>query len=39
MKKGMSEFMPEDNITYQKQKKLVKLAQIYLAKKKIDLPW
>lgn len=39
IKKSISEFMPEDNITYQKQKKLVKLSQIYLAKKKIDLPW
>lgn len=39
MKKRLSEFMPEDNITFTKQKKLVKLSQIYLAKKKIDLPW
>jgi putative endonuclease len=31
-KKGLSEFRPEDNITFQKQKKLVKLARIYLAK-------
>jgi putative endonuclease len=40
MKKDMSEFMPEDNITYQKQKKLVRLAQIYLSKRKLmDSPW
>lgn len=39
MKKGVSEFRPEDNITFSKQKKLVKLAQIYLAKKRIDGPW
>ena len=39
-KTGPSEFLPEDNITYDKQKKLVKLSQIYLAKKKImDNPW
>lgn len=31
-KKGLSEFKPEDNITFQKQKKLVKLAQIWLSK-------
>lgn len=36
MKKGISEFMPEDNITYQKQKKLIKLAQIWLAKRKLN---
>ena len=32
MRKGLSEFNPEDNITQTKQKKLVKLAQIWLAK-------
>jgi putative endonuclease len=32
MRKGLSEFKPEDNITQTKQKKLVKLAQIWLAK-------
>ena len=32
MRKGLSEFKPEDNITRTKQKKLVKLAQIWLAK-------
>jgi putative endonuclease len=31
-KTGPSEFLPEDNITFDKQKKLIKLAQIYLAK-------
>ena len=40
MKKGVSEFRPEDNITFTKQKKLVKLAQIYLAKRKLlDNSW
>jgi putative endonuclease len=40
MKKGVSEFKPEDNITSIKQKKLIKLAQIYLAKRKLlDKPW
>lgn len=39
MKKGVSEFRPEDNITFTKQKKLIKLAQIWLAKKKIDVSW
>jgi putative endonuclease len=43
-KTGPTEFLPEDNITVQKQKKLVKLAKIYLAKKKFldaprDIPW
>jgi len=39
-KKGLSEFKPEDNITFQKQKKLVKLARIYLAKRKLnDVSW
>src|SRR4030042_2199492 len=39
-KKHLSNFLPEDSITYQKQKKLVKLAQIYLSKNKlIDTPW
>lgn len=32
MKKGVSEFMPEDNITFTKQKKLIKLAQLWMAK-------
>jgi len=32
MKKGVSEFTPEDNITFTKQKKLIKLSQIYLVK-------
>ena len=31
-KTGPSEFLPEDNITLDKQKKLVKLSQIWLAK-------
>jgi putative endonuclease len=29
---GPSEFLPEDNITRDKQKKLIKLAEIYLSK-------
>jgi len=34
-------YIPEDNITYFKQKQLIKLAKIYLAKNKIpiDTPW
>ena len=35
-------YTPEDNITYFKQKQLIKLAKIYLAKHKltnIDIPW
>ena len=40
MRKGLSEFEPEDNITRTKQKKLVKLAQIWLAKQRLtDSPW
>jgi len=39
MRKGLSEFKPEDNITQIKQKKLVKLAQIWLAKRKLDTGW
>lgn len=39
MRKGLSEFKPEDNITQTKQKKLVKLAQIWLAKRKLDTGW
>ncbi|MBA7631945.1 hypothetical protein ES703_39482 [subsurface metagenome] len=39
MRKGLSEFKPEDNITRTKQKKLVKLAQIWLAKRKLDTGW
>lgn len=33
--------MPEDNITYFKQKQLIKLAKIYLINKKIpqDISW
>ena len=38
-KKHVSDFMPEDNITYQKQKKLIKLAQLWLAKRKLDTDW
>ena len=32
LKTGPSEFLPEDNITLEKQKKLIKLSQIYLSK-------
>lgn len=43
MKKGLSEFNPEDNITRTKQKRLVKLGQIWLAKNPAaagqDIPW
>lgn len=39
MKKGISDFKPEDNITLTKQKKLIKLSRLYLAKTKIDLDW
>lgn len=43
MKKRVSWFKPEDSITFTKQKKLVKLAQIYLAKNPAaagqDNPW
>jgi len=39
-KTGPSEFLPEDNITFGKQKKLAKLAQIYLSKRKLlDKSW
>jgi putative endonuclease len=39
-KTGPVGFWPEDNITYDKQKKLIKLSQIYLAKKKLmDCSW
>ncbi|MFZ5559549.1 MAG: YraN family protein [Patescibacteria group bacterium] len=41
-KTGLSEFLPEDNITFDKQKKLIKLAQIYLSKNPSaggDNPW
>ncbi len=35
-----SNYAPEDNITYFKQKQLIKLAKIYLAKQKLfDIPW
>jgi putative endonuclease len=40
MKTGPGGFWPEDNITYTKQKKLIKLSQIYLSKKKLlDSDW
>lgn len=40
LKTGPGGFWPEDNITYQKQKKLIKLSQIYLSKRKLlDKPW
>lgn len=33
-------YSPEDNITYFKQKQLIKLSKIYLAKKKLtDISW
>jgi len=39
-KTGPSEFLPEDNITFDKQKKLIKLSQIYLSKNKLtENPW
>ena len=39
-KTGLSEFLPEDNITFDKQKKLIKLAQIYLSKSRLlDNSW
>ena len=38
-KTGPTTFLPEDNITRQKQKKIIKLAQIWLAKKRIDADW
>lgn len=38
-KKHLSEFMPEDNITRDKQKKLIKLAQLWMAKAKLDAFW
>ena len=31
--------MPEDSITRDKQKKLVKLAQLWMAKSKLDTDW
>lgn len=37
-----SPYIPEDNITYFKQKQLIKLAKIYLASQKLtnlDIPW
>jgi len=34
-KTAPSEFLPEDNITRDKQKKLIKLAELYLSKNKI----
>jgi len=40
IKTGPSDYFPEDNITYDKQKKLVKLSQIYLSKHKLfDKSW
>ena len=37
---GPSEFLPEDNITRDKQRKLIKLSEIYLSKNKInDVSW
>jgi putative endonuclease len=39
MKTGPDGFWPEDNITYGKQKKLIKLSQIWLAKHKFDGDW
>lgn len=39
-KSRRSPYTPEDNITYFKQKQLIKLSKIYLANKKlIDIPW
>jgi putative endonuclease len=39
-KTGPSDFLPEDNITRDKQKKLVKLAEIYLSKNNFEnLSW
>lgn len=35
MKTGLTDYFPEDNITFTKQKKLVKLAQIWLSKHKL----
>lgn len=39
MKTGPDGFWPEDNITYSKQKKLIKLSQIWLAKRHMDCDW
>jgi putative endonuclease len=36
---GPSEFLPEDNITRDKQKKLIKLAEIYLSKHLAAAGW
>jgi putative endonuclease len=36
---GPSEFLPEDNITRDKQKKLIKLAEIYLSKHPAVAGW
>lgn len=39
-KNAPCEFLPEDNITRDKQKKLIKLAEIYLSKKELtEKPW
>ena len=35
-KTGPSEFLPEDNITRDKQRKLIKLAEIYLSKNNLE---
>lgn len=40
MKTGPTDYFPEDNITFAKQKKLVKLTQIWLSKHKLfDSSW
>lgn len=39
MKTGPGGFWPEDNITYDKQKKLIKLSQIWMAKHKFSGDW
>lgn len=38
---GRANYAPEDNITYSKQQKLIKLAKIYLSKNgyNLDIPW
>jgi len=38
-KTGPGGFLPEDNITYDKQKKLIKLSQIYLLKHPAAAGW
>jgi len=40
MKTGLTDYFPEDNITFAKQKKLIKLSQIYLSKHRLfDSSW